>query len=72
MPGGEVISPILVTGLVEMWLMTAASFSLTEPGQVIAGELRAHLAATRRSHQFMPSLPRPDVPPAAAAPPIGA
>lgn len=71
-PGGEAISPMLVTGLVEMWLMTAASFSLTQPGQVIAGELRSHLAATRRSHQFTPHVPRPAVPPAAPGPPIGA
>jgi hypothetical protein len=53
--GGEIISPALVTGLTEMWLMTAASFSLTEQGQALARELRAHLAATRNSHQFMPA-----------------
>jgi hypothetical protein len=53
--GGEIISATLVTGLAEMWLMTAASFAFTEQGQVIVGELRAHLAATRQSHQFMPS-----------------
>jgi len=54
-PYGELISPSFVTGLTEMWLMTAASFRLTEQGQVVAGELRAHLAATRKSHQFKPS-----------------
>ena len=54
-PGGEIISAELVTGLTEMWLMTAASFNLTERGQVIARELRAHLAVTRNSHQFTPS-----------------
>jgi hypothetical protein len=54
-PGGERIDPSFVTGLSEMWLMTAASYDLTERGQAIAGELRAHMAATRRSHQFMPS-----------------
>jgi hypothetical protein len=53
-PGGDLITPP-VTGLVEMWLMTAASFTITERGQAIARELRAHLAATRNSHQFMPS-----------------
>jgi hypothetical protein len=54
LPDGELISPSFVTGLSEMWLMTAASFSLTERGQDIARELRAHLAATGNSHQFMP------------------
>jgi hypothetical protein len=54
-PGGGLIDPSFITGLTEMQLMTAASFRLTERGQVIAGELRAHLAATRNSHQFMPS-----------------
>lgn len=54
-PDREIISTELVTGLTEMWLMTAASFALTDRGQVIARELRAHLAATRNSHQFMPS-----------------
>lgn len=54
-PDGELISAGLVTGLTEMWLMTAASFTLTGKGQAIARELRAHLAATRDSHQFMPS-----------------
>lgn len=53
-PGGEIISGPIVTGLSEMWLMTAASYSLTERGQAVAGELRAHMAATRRSHQFVP------------------
>lgn len=52
---GELLDPGFVTGLTEMWLMTAASFSLTERGQLVARELRAHLAATRNSHQFMPS-----------------
>jgi len=56
-PRGTFVNPSFVTGLTEMWLMTAASFSLTEQGQVIAGELRAHLAATRNSHQFIPSCP---------------
>ena len=51
-PDGEAIRPGLVTGYAEMWLMTAASFRLTEQGRVVAGELRAHLAATRRPHQF--------------------
>lgn len=55
MPDGELISAELVTGLTEMWLMTAASFTLTGKGQAIARELRAHLAASRDSHQFMPS-----------------
>jgi hypothetical protein len=54
-PDGEIISAELVTGLTEMWLMTAASFALTDRGQVNARELRAHLAASRNSHQFMPS-----------------
>lgn len=54
-PGGEVISGGLVTGLTEMWLMTAASFGLTERGRAVAGELRAHMAVIRRSHQFQPS-----------------
>ncbi len=54
-PDGETISAELVTGLTEMWLMTAASFALSDRGQVIARELRAHLADTRNSHQFMPS-----------------
>ena len=54
-PDGEIISAELVTGIAEMWLMTAASFSLTDRGQAIARELRAHLALTRNSHQFMPS-----------------
>jgi len=54
-PGGEVLDPSFVTGLTEMWLMTAASFALTARGQAVAGELRAHLAMTRRSHQFMPA-----------------
>jgi hypothetical protein len=53
-PGGELIDPSFITGLTEMWLMTAASFRLTERGQVIAGQLRHHLAVTRNSHQFMP------------------
>ena len=52
-PGGELIRPP-VTGFTEMWLMSAASFALTDRGQVIAGQLRAHIAATRRSHQFVP------------------
>jgi hypothetical protein len=51
---GELISPGFVTGLDEAWLMTAAQFSLTERGQVIAGQLRAHMAGTRQSHQFVP------------------
>ena len=55
-PGGDVIDPALpVTGMAESWLMTAASYGLTGRGRVVAGELRAHLAATRNSHQFMPS-----------------
>lgn len=54
-PDGEIISAELVTGLTEMWLMTAASFTLTGRGQEVARELRAHLAATRNSHQFTPS-----------------
>ena len=54
-PGGERIDPAFVTGLNEMWLMTAASYDFTERGQAVAGELRAHMAATRRSHQFMPA-----------------
>jgi hypothetical protein len=54
-PDGELISDDLVTGLSEMWLMTAASFALTSQGQAVASELRAHLAATREGHQFMPS-----------------
>lgn len=55
-PGGEVIDPALpVTGMIESWLMTAASYGLTERGRMVAGELRAHLAVTRLSHQFMPS-----------------
>ncbi len=54
-PRGTLIGPALVTGSTEMWLMTAASFSLTEQGRTIAGELRAHLAATRNSHQFVPA-----------------
>ena len=33
---------------------TAASFRLTGRGHAIAAELRAHRAATRNSHQFMP------------------
>jgi hypothetical protein len=44
-----------MTGYVESWLMTAASYSLTARGQVIAGQLRAHMAVTRQSHQFVPS-----------------
>jgi len=52
--GGELVRPP-VTGMTEMWLMTAASFNLTEHGQAVAGELRAHLAARRPAHQFMPS-----------------
>lgn len=52
---GELISPAFVTGLDEAWLMTVAQFQLTPRGQVIAGELRAHMAATRNSHQFMPA-----------------
>ena len=54
-PGGEIISAELVTGMTEMWLMTAAAFTLTTRGQAAAAELRAHLAAGRNSHQFMPS-----------------
>jgi hypothetical protein len=54
-PDGELISAELVTGLTEMWLMTAASFALTDRGQAIARELRAHLAAAGDGHQFMPS-----------------
>jgi hypothetical protein len=56
-PRGTLASAGLVTGLTEMWLMTAASFRLTKKGQVIVSELRAHLAATRNSHQFMASTP---------------
>lgn len=52
--GGGLIDPSFVTGLTEMRLMTVASFSLTERGQGIARELRAHIAAGRHSHQFMP------------------
>jgi hypothetical protein len=56
MPDGPAIAVSdLMTGFVESWLMTAASYSLTPRGQVIAGQLRAHLAATRRAHQFMPA-----------------
>lgn len=55
MPDGPAIQVSdLVTGWVESWLMTAASFSLTDRGQQIAGQLRAHMAATRQSHQFTP------------------
>lgn len=54
-PDGQLIDPSFITGLSEMCLMTAASFVLTQRGQVIAAELRAHLAVTRKSHQFMPS-----------------
>jgi len=54
-PRGGLISPLFITGLTEMWLMTAASFSLTPRGRAIAAELRTHLAVTRQSHQFMPS-----------------
>jgi hypothetical protein len=53
-PKGDLVTPP-VTGFVESWLMTAASFQLTPAGERIAGELRAHEAATRRSHQFMPA-----------------
>lgn len=51
---GDLLFPP-VTGLVELGLMTAASLSLTDRGQRIAGELRSHLAGGRSSHQFMPS-----------------
>jgi hypothetical protein len=44
-----------VTGLIELWLMTAAAFRITEHGQAIAGELRAHMAATGLAHQFTAS-----------------
>ena len=52
---GELISPTYVTGLSEAWLMTAASYSLTDKGRAIAAELSAHRTGTRRSHQFTPS-----------------
>ena len=51
---GELIDPSFVTGLAEMSLMAAASFGFTNRGRVIAGQYRAYLAATRRSHQFVP------------------
>lgn len=54
-PRGTLIGPAPVTGLTEMWLMTAASFSLTELGHAVGGQLRAHLAATRPAHQFTPA-----------------
>lgn len=54
-PGGEIIRADFVTGLNEAWLMTRASFSLTERGRAVASELRAHIAVTRQSHQFVPS-----------------
>jgi hypothetical protein len=52
---GERIDPQFVTGFSEMWLMTAASYSLTESGRAVAYELRACVARTRRAHQFIPS-----------------
>lgn len=54
LPDGCPITPPL-TGLTEMWLMTAASFSLTGRGREVAAQLRAHLATARNSHQFMPT-----------------
>jgi hypothetical protein len=53
-PDGEQVRPSFVTGMSELCLMAHASFSLTSRGQVIAGQLRAHIAATRQPHQFMP------------------
>jgi hypothetical protein len=54
-PRGTLVSPAPVTGMTQMWLMTAASFSLTGQGQATAGQLRAHLAGRRNSHQFTPA-----------------
>jgi hypothetical protein len=52
---GGLIDPSFVTGMTGLWLMTQASYTLTDLGREIAGELRAFLAVTPRSHQFMPS-----------------
>jgi hypothetical protein len=54
-PGGEAIEGGPMTGLRQLWLMTAASFRLTELGQDVARELRAFWAAGNNSHQFVPS-----------------
>jgi hypothetical protein len=52
---GDLIRPWFVTGMSEMWLMTAASYTLTDRGLAITAELRAYLAAARNYHQFMPA-----------------
>lgn len=53
---GGLVSPTFVTGLTEAWLMTCASYALTEHGRAIVSELRAYRSTPegRMSHQFMP------------------
>lgn len=56
MMDGEVVRPSFVTGLGEWALMAAASFGLTELGRAFASDVRAHIAAGRNPHQFMPAV----------------
>lgn len=44
----------LLTGLVEKQLMAKARYRLTERGQVIAGQLRAHKGSGGNFHDFTP------------------
>lgn len=55
--GNTVIEPGFVTGLTEHDLMLRASFQLTDEGQRVAGELRAHKGNGGNFHSFVPSTP---------------
>lgn len=54
--GNTPIEPSFVTGMTEVDLMAKASWKLTELGQRVAGELRAHKGNRGNFHSFVPSV----------------